>query len=527
MPESAANREKIEAGGPDRERRHHDPGRPPLRRGRVGASRRRHRRPREPRLRAARGRVPDDLVAERDQHRRPEVLPRPARLRRARALGQADDRPGRGDDRRLGPRGRLLRHRRGRRRVRGRADPHPAPPEGRLQLPVWFNVGFEEHPQCSACQPYHALVSTPHGMVPIGELVDGERVGHEVYDADGMTRIVAMKANGRKRGLRVRLRNGCFVEATADHLVKAVARAAARRRHGCGSSQLEAGMRLHLHPHRAQGRPTSGRVAVGRAAALDGGGRARPERRRVAVCRGRLAGWLQADGFVGQYEDTNQSLTIEFQAATDEEYDWVIEPPRRRASPTSTGTSASADTQDVAGAPHPTLRRGPPRRSSSPGTCSLGGSTSACPSRLWTATHRRDRAAYLRSLFQADGYVTVRRGTASETGASPSRSSASAGPRTSSCCSGRSGSTRVALASASRGPTATTSTRCDQHRLGARAASPSSSASSARASSPAAARLAEPAQVKACPALREEEIVAIEDLGVRRSSTSRPSPAST
>ena len=34
----------------------------------------------------------------------------------------------------LGPRGRLLRLRRGRRRLRGRAHPHPPPPEGRLQL---------------------------------------------------------------------------------------------------------------------------------------------------------------------------------------------------------------------------------------------------------------------------------------------------------------------------------------------------------------------------------------------------------
>src|SRR2546429_3981833 len=51
--------------------------------------------------------------------------------------------------------------------------------------PVWFNVGFEEKPQCSACQPYHALVSTPEGMVPIGELVDGEQVGREVFDANG------------------------------------------------------------------------------------------------------------------------------------------------------------------------------------------------------------------------------------------------------------------------------------------------------------------------------------------------------
>jgi ribonucleoside-diphosphate reductase alpha chain len=32
--------------------------------------------------------------------------------------------------------------------------------------PVWFNVGFEEKPQCSACQRYDALISTPAGMVP-------------------------------------------------------------------------------------------------------------------------------------------------------------------------------------------------------------------------------------------------------------------------------------------------------------------------------------------------------------------------
>ena len=50
----------------------------------------------------------------------------------------------------------------------------------------------------SACQPYHALISTPTGMVPIGELVEGEQVGREVYDPSGVTRVVAVKANGRK-----------------------------------------------------------------------------------------------------------------------------------------------------------------------------------------------------------------------------------------------------------------------------------------------------------------------------------------
>ena len=68
--------------------------------------------------------------------------------------------------------------------------------------PVWFNVGW--HPegdpkmQASACQPYHALISTPEGMVPIGEIVEEDQVGREVYDANGVTRVVAVKANGRK-----------------------------------------------------------------------------------------------------------------------------------------------------------------------------------------------------------------------------------------------------------------------------------------------------------------------------------------
>ena len=64
--------------------------------------------------------------------------------------------------------------------------------------PVWFNVGFEESPQCSACQPYHALVSTPAGMIPIGELVEEDQIGREVYDAGGVTRILATKAKRTK-----------------------------------------------------------------------------------------------------------------------------------------------------------------------------------------------------------------------------------------------------------------------------------------------------------------------------------------
>src|SRR2546423_309016 len=117
--------------------------------------------------------------------------------------------------------------------------------------PVWFNVGFEESPQCSACMPYHQLVSTPHGMVPIGEIVESEQVGLTVYDSSGVTNVVAVKDNGRKPVWRVRLRNGSFIEATADHLVKAVTERRTQPQ-WLRVDQLRPGMRLHLHPHRSK-----------------------------------------------------------------------------------------------------------------------------------------------------------------------------------------------------------------------------------------------------------------------------------
>jgi ribonucleoside-diphosphate reductase alpha chain len=85
--------------------------------------------------------------------------------------------------------------------------------------PVWFNVGTSSPQQVSACQPYDALVSTPAGLVPIGKLVDDNAIGTKVYDADGVTRIVATKANGVKEVLRLHTKAGYALDVTADHLV--------------------------------------------------------------------------------------------------------------------------------------------------------------------------------------------------------------------------------------------------------------------------------------------------------------------
>jgi ribonucleoside-diphosphate reductase alpha chain len=85
--------------------------------------------------------------------------------------------------------------------------------------PVWFNVGTASPQQVSACQPYGALVSTPAGQIPIGRLVENGAIGTKIYDANGLTRIVAVKANGVKDVLRLHLETGQALDVTADHLV--------------------------------------------------------------------------------------------------------------------------------------------------------------------------------------------------------------------------------------------------------------------------------------------------------------------
>jgi ribonucleoside-diphosphate reductase alpha chain len=277
--------------------------------------------------------------------------------------------------------------------------------------PVWFNVGFEERPQCSACQPYHALISTPDGMVPIGQLVEQDAVGREVYDAHGTTTILAVKDNGIKPVYRVTLRNGSFVEATADHVVKAVSERRTKPQ-WLRVDELRVGMRMHLHPHRArqlqQSFVTAGHGDWGAsdASAIESE-LVTGNEQRVLAAEAALAGWLQADGFVGQYETgTNRSLTIEFQVASDDEFAWITEN-LDIALPDVHRHVRDADTQEVR-VQRIRLYGEVLREFVERWDLLARGTEIRAPKRLWEASHL-EVANYLRSLFQADGYVIVRR----------------------------------------------------------------------------------------------------------------------
>ena len=164
-----------------------------------------------------------------------------------------------------------------------------------------------EHPQPHACQPYDALVSTPKGPIAIGAIVDQKMIGLEVFDRDGVTKVVAASSNGEKPVLRIELANGNAVEATPDHLIWAAPADAQLSNATRGYQFVEAGtlkpgMRL-LQRTDTEIRPQG-----------------RDDGREVSEAI--LAGWLQGDGFVGQYR--HGTNTVEFMTCSEEEYEFLL-----------------------------------------------------------------------------------------------------------------------------------------------------------------------------------------------------------
>ena len=157
------------------------------------------------------------------------------------------------------------------------------------------------HPQPHACLPYHASVTTPDGPVAIGDIVSKNMIGLRVYDHVGTTKVVAVKNNGVKPVYKISLANGNALEATGDHLVLANADHKAKPQWKT-VAELSPGMRL------IQRCDTT----------IEAGDD------HMEVAEAALAGWLQGDGFVGQYrEGTNRSLTVEAMTVNDDEHRYV------------------------------------------------------------------------------------------------------------------------------------------------------------------------------------------------------------
>ncbi|MFG1951322.1 adenosylcobalamin-dependent ribonucleoside-diphosphate reductase [Micromonospora sp. NPDC048830] len=251
--------------------------------------------------------------------------------------------------------------------------------------PVWFNVGTPSPQQVSACLPYDSLVSTPSGLVPIGKLVEDNAVGAKVYDGNGLTRIVAVKANGVREVIRLHTKAGYTLDVTPDHVVwKSTGQGTGR---WVEAGTLEPGDKLEWHRTYAYGEDEISLREIREAA---------------------LAGWLQSDGFVGQYDEgTNRSLTIEAMTVNDDESDWVTGALDEVFADAHRHERAVVTQSDELDCRRTRLYGEHLRPFVEKWGLLTRGVDMEVPKPLLTAP-LPVVAAYLRSIFQAEGYVSAR-----------------------------------------------------------------------------------------------------------------------
>ena len=250
--------------------------------------------------------------------------------------------------------------------------------------PVWFNVGTPSPQQVSACQPYEALVSTPGGLVPIGRLVEDDAVGTKVYDAHGLTTVVATKANGVKDVLRLHTTAGYALDVTADHLVWRSSSETTGRFVPAGT--LLPGDMVEWHRRDSHGEDQISSSDIAKAA---------------------LAGWLQSDGFVGQDTSRNRSVTMEVRTVTPAELAWVTKalevvfPDGDRDERAVRNHDHGDDSRRIR------LYGAQLSDYIEKWNLLLGDESMVVPEQLYTAP-LPVVAAYLRSIFQAEGLVAAR-----------------------------------------------------------------------------------------------------------------------
>ena len=253
-------------------------------------------------FRAARCRVPRLVERQRLDDRHQQVLPRRGRHARARVEPAPADRPGRAHLRQGRQGQRLLRHPRRRRGLRARADLDAAAPGVRVQLAGVVQRGHVE----PAAGERRASRTTRWCLrrtvsCPSASWSTTTRSAPRSIDAHGVTQVAGDQGQWRQE------------RAATAHQGRVRA-----RRHG-GPPGLE-----------EQRRPGSGRFVE--AGTLrpgdklawhrrDAHGEAEIDQRQIAEAA--LAGWMQSDGFVGQYTGTNRSLTLEAMTVTPSELAWV------------------------------------------------------------------------------------------------------------------------------------------------------------------------------------------------------------
>jgi ribonucleoside-diphosphate reductase alpha chain len=266
------------------------------------------------------------------------------------------------------------------------------------------------HPQPHACARGNTRLFTDSGILRIDEIVDGERTDLKVFDGERFVDILAVKNNGVRSVYRATLKNGNFIEFTDDHRIFASDR---RLKDGGEYEWKELKtilgskvQQVALHPVMKQAT-----VPVMFDDVFDINEVAVPDRDHAsteavdiaAETRAALAGWIVGDGYYGKY-NANQKTTL-FGAITvnDDEYAYVTDLFMKIFGDYKTAVNMKV------GAHYRTVKLDSKRVDEFVADYELAATsyTVRVPERIFKGSDR-EKAAFLRSLFQADGCVRVR-----------------------------------------------------------------------------------------------------------------------
>jgi Class II vitamin B12-dependent ribonucleotide reductase/LAGLIDADG-like domain len=89
------------------------------------------------------------------------------------------------------------------------------PADGQLKK----STSAYERPQPHACARYNTKIFTDKGIFDIGEIVEDNRIDLRVFDGSHFVSVLAVKNNGVKSVFRATMANGNFIEFTDDHLI--------------------------------------------------------------------------------------------------------------------------------------------------------------------------------------------------------------------------------------------------------------------------------------------------------------------
>ncbi|MEP6776194.1 MAG: LAGLIDADG family homing endonuclease, partial [Chloroflexota bacterium] len=282
-----------------------------------------------------------------------------------------------------------------------------------------------ERPQPHACARGNTKLFTDQGIYEISEVVEKGLTELRVFDGERFAKVLAVKNNGLRQIFRASLRNGNFIEFTDDHLILSADK---RSKDGClyswrelrtllGSKVQQIALQAApAHVEEVLALAEVGRILqVGTAASGQpiASSSATPDDQiishddgadQLTLAKAALAGWILGDGYYGKY-NKNQKTTL-FGAITinDDEYAYV----------TSLFTTIFGEYRTVVRKNVSDLYRvvkmDSKRVDSYVEEYELASSayTEHIPERIFKGSNAEKRT-FLRSLFQADGCVHLRK----------------------------------------------------------------------------------------------------------------------